>query len=302
VNIGFVGIGNMGWPMAGRLRHAGHNVSVADSNLQLTDRFREEFGGEPTLSLKMLGAVSEVVITMLPTSASVKRVLFDDNGVVAGLRPGSLVLEMGSGEPGRTREFSKEVRRRGSSLVDAPVSGGVERAKRGELSIMAGGAVEDIERARPILDALGNSLTIMGDVGSAHAMKALNNLASAASLLISIEALLIGRKQGLDPELMVDVLNASTGMSNSSQKKLRQFVLSRKFNSGFGLDLMAKDLSIALGMASESRIPAPFAERCREIWSAASGEEAGRDHTEIARYSERLAGIVLSGQRRQRNS
>jgi 3-hydroxyisobutyrate dehydrogenase len=293
VDIGFVGIGNMGWPMASLLHRAGHDVRVADSNRQLTDRFVQEFGGEPTPSLKMLASVSEIVITMLPTSAVVRRVLFGDEGLMAGLQPGSLVLEMGSGEPGRTREFSEEVRRLGSSLIDAPVSGGVERAKRGELSIMVGGANGDIERARPILDVLGNSLTVMGDVGSAHAMKALNNLVSASSLLISIEALLIGQTQGLDPELMVDVLNASTGMSNSSQKKLKQYVLSRKFDSGFGLDLMAKDLSIALGMASESRMTVPFAERCREIWSGASSEKAGRDHTEIARYSERVAGIVL---------
>jgi 3-hydroxyisobutyrate dehydrogenase len=125
-------------------------------------------------------------------------------------------------------------------------------------------------------------------------MKALNNLVSAGGFLIGIEALLIGKKFGLDPELMVDVLNASTGMNNSTQKKFRQFVLSRSFNSGFGLDLMVKDLSVATAMGRDGGTPAPFAALCREIWAAAAEMLGpGQDHTALARLPETLAGVTL---------
>jgi 3-hydroxyisobutyrate dehydrogenase len=160
---------------------------------------------------------------------------------------------------------------------------------------VAGGDDAVIERARPALDAMGSSLLRTGGVGTAHAMKALNNLASAGSFLIGIEALLIGQRFGLDPGVMVDVLNASTGMSNSSQKKFRQFVLSRRFDSGFGLDLMVKDLGIALGVARDTGTAAPFAGLCRELSVAAQALLGpGADHTEFAKLSERLAGSALA--------
>jgi 3-hydroxyisobutyrate dehydrogenase len=125
-------------------------------------------------------------------------------------------------------------------------------------------------------------------------MKALNNLVSAGGFLIATEALLIGQRFGLDPALMVDVLNASTGMNNSTQKKLKQFVLSRSFDSGFGLDLMAKDLSIALEVARDTATPSPFAALCHEMWaSAAALLGPGQDHTAIAQLSEKLTGTVL---------
>jgi 3-hydroxyisobutyrate dehydrogenase len=138
---------------------------------------------------------------------------------------------------------------------------------------------------------MGTTITRTGGVGSAHAMKALNNLVSAGGFLIGIEALLIGQRFGLDPALMVDVLNASTGMNNSTQKKFRQFVLSRRFDSGFGLDLMVKDLSIALGVAEDTATAAPFSRLCRELWASASAVLGpGQDHTDLARFSETLAG------------
>jgi len=182
----------------------------------------------------------------------------------------------------------------GSHMIDAPVSGGVPRAKTGELAIMVGGDAGVIERVTPVLKAMGTSITRVGDVGSAHAMKALNNLVSAGGFLIGIEALLIGSKFGIDEAVMVDILNASTGMNNSTQKKFKQFVLSRAFNAGFGLDLMAKDLTIALDLAKETATPVPFAALCREMWAAASvmlGK--GQDHTAVAKLSEKLANLEL---------
>jgi 3-hydroxyisobutyrate dehydrogenase len=153
-----------------------------------------------------------------------------------------------------------------------------------------------LDRVDPVLKAMGTTVHRCGEIGAGQAMKALNNLVSAGGFLIGIEALLIGQKFGLDPSLMVDVLNASTGMNNSTQKKFRQFVLSRRFDSGFGLDLMVKDLSIALEVGRDAGTPTPFAALCRELWSSASTVLGpGQDHTAVAQLSERLAGAALGG-------
>jgi 3-hydroxyisobutyrate dehydrogenase len=142
---------------------------------------------------------------------------------------------------------------------------------------------------------MGTTITRCGDVGAGQAMKALNNLVSAAGFLVSVEALLIGSRFGLDPAVMVDVLNASTGMNNSTQKKLRQFVLSRGFDSGFGLDLMVKDLSNALQVGRETGTPTPLAAQTRELWAAAASLLGpGQDHTAAARFAEALAASELS--------
>ena len=160
---------------------------------------------------------------------------------------------------------------------------------------MVGGSEAAIERARPVLAAMGTTITRCGEVGAGQAMKALNNLVSAGGFLIGIEALLIGQKFGLDPGLMTDVINASTGMNNSTQKKFRQFVLSRGFDSGFSLELMVKDLSIALELGREGAVPAPFAAQCRELWAAAAAMLGpGQDHTALAKLPEALAGMELT--------
>ncbi len=290
--VGFVGIGNMGWPMAARLVAAGFAVQVADGRPAQADAFVRQAGGAAADSLRALAEASEVIITMLPTSAAVGAVLDE---VLPHLRPGALVLDMTSGEPAATRRLVARVAEAGGAMVAAPVSGGVSRARTGPLGLLAGGDDAAIERARPALEAMGSSLLRTGAVGTAHAMKALNNLASAGSFLIGIEALLIGQRFGLDPGVMVDVLNQSTGMSNSSQKKFRQFVLSRRFDSGFGLDLMVKDLGIALGVARDAGTAAPFAALCRELSAAAQSLLGpGADHTEFAKLSERLAGSELT--------
>ena len=215
--------------------------------------------------------------------------------MLAGLKKGTVIIEMSSGVPTITRTLAAQVQAAGGHLVDAPVSGGVPRAKTGELAIMFGGSAALLEQVRPVLSCMGNAITATGDVGSAHAMKALNNLVSAGGFLIGVEALIIGKRFGLDPAAMVDVLNASTGMNNSTQKKFKQFVLSGKYNAGFGLDLMVKDLSIALGIAKDTNTPTPFSSLCRELWaSSAAMLGPGQDHTAVAKLSEALAGTKLS--------
>ena len=189
-----------------------------------------------------------------------------------------------------TVSLAERLARKGVVLFDAPVSGGVPRAVTGKLTIMAGGDGKDIDAAMPVLQAMG-SVIKTGGVGTGHAMKALNNLVSSAGFLIGIEALLIGSRFGIEPETMVDILNVSTGMNNSTQKKFKQYVLSRKFDSGFALGLMVKDLTIALGIARDQEVNAPFAGLCRDLWAGAGamlGPQA--DHTAVALLSEKLAG------------
>jgi len=163
--------------------------------------------------------------------------------------------------PSVTQELAERVLALGGHMIDAPVSGGVPRAKTGQLAIMVGGDAATIDRAMPVLSAMGSSVLRTGAVGSGQAMKALNNLVSTGGFLIGIEALLIGQRFGLDPAVMVDVLNAATGMNNSTQKKFKQFVLSRSFDAGFTLGLLAKDLSIALQVGRETATPAPLSAR-----------------------------------------
>lgn len=294
-NIGFVGIGNMGWPMAACLADAGYSLVVADARRATADNFVQQVGGRVADSLTALSASSDVIITMLPTSGNVSAVMAEGvDNLLAGLRPGTVVIDMTSGQPAITRKLAERVAAAGGTLIDAPVSGGVSRAKTGQLAIMVGADAAVLERVRPVLAAMGTSILPCGGVGAGQAMKALNNLVSAGGYLIGIEALLIGQRAGLDPGVMVDVLNASTGMNNSTQKKFRQFVLSRGFDSGFSLDLMVKDLSIALEIGRDGATPTPFAAMCREMWAAALASLGpGQDHTAAAKLSERLVGTEL---------
>lgn len=292
--IGFVGLGAMGWPMAACLVRAGFVVIGHDARNGVGARFAAEMGAVAAESINDIGARADVVITMLPNSSIVNDVLFGEGALAARLRPGVMVIEMSSGVPSATRDIGERLMQRGIKMIDAPVSGGVKRAKSADLAIMAGGAEADIASVVPILNAMGRSVMRTGELGSGQAMKALNNLVSAAGFLVGVEAMLIGKKAGLDPAVMVDVLNASSGRNNSTDAKFKQFVLSRSFDSGFSLDLMVKDLGIALDVAHEGRAAAPFSALCRELWGAAATQlGVGQDHTAVARFSEQLAGIRL---------
>lgn len=290
--VGFIGVGAMGKPMAARLAAAGCTLTILDADSARATTVAGELGAEVATDGATLARRSELIITMLPTSAAVAEVL--EGSILAGLRPGTIVLEMSSGVPSETQRLASLVAGRGGVLLDAPVSGGVPRAVTGELAIMVGGDADAIARAEPVLCSVGRTVMRTGPVGSAHAMKALNNMVSAGGFLLGVEALLIGQRFGLDPAAMVDVLNASTGMTNSSQKKFKQYVLSRSFDAGFGLDLMVKDLGIAMRVARETGTPAPLSALVRELWAAAQAMLGpGQDHTAAAKLPERLAGTEL---------
>jgi 3-hydroxyisobutyrate dehydrogenase len=289
--IGVVGLGTMGRPMAENLLKGGFALAVAD----VDPRRIAGLGVKALLpaSLAALGEMSEIVITMLPDGKIVRKALLGDDGsndgVLDGLRPGSLVIDMSSSAPVGTRELGAELAARGIALVDAPVSGGVKRAIDGTLAIMVGGAASDIERARPLLAAMGRDIFPTGPLGSGHAMKALNNYVSAAGLAAAAEAVLVGQRFGLDPTTMVDILNASTGRNNATENKFKQFIVPKRYAAGFTMGLMAKDLRTALETAEATTTPTPLAAACIKLWNDAEAKLGGAaDHTEIARYLETL--------------
>ena len=295
--VGFIGLGQMGRPMAANLAKAGFTVKPFDSAESARAAFTAESGIACVASAAEACRDVAAVITMLPDGKVVREVLCGSaNGAteaaaLAAAAPGTIVVDMSSSSPIDTLSLAESLRKARVALADAPVSGGVKRAVDGSLAIMAGGEDTVVGRIRPLLQAMGKSIFATGKLGSGHAMKALNNYVSAAGLVAASEAILVGQRFGLDPEVVVDVLNASTGRNNSTEVKMKQQVISGAFGSGFAMSLMAKDLHTAADIARHLGVAAPLSEVCEAMWAQADQAlGAGADHTEIYRYLERLHG------------
>jgi 3-hydroxyisobutyrate dehydrogenase len=282
--VAFLGLGKMGLPMARRLHEAGAPVIGFDPVEAARGAFAQ-VGGAAASTAAEAAEAADVLITMLPDGKAVRAALLGGEPLVSRLANEATVVDMSSSSPVGTRELAGELAARGIHLIDAPVSGGVKRALDGSLAIMAGGAAEVIARVRPLLEAMGKSIFETGMVGSGHAMKALNNYVSAAGLTAACEALQIGEKFGLDPLLMTDILNVSTGRNNSTEVKLKPFVIPKNYASGFSLGLMAKDLRTADDLARHLGVAAPFSAEVAALWDAALaalGPQA--DHTAIDEF------------------
>lgn len=294
-SVGFIGLGAMGWPMAAHLAKAGVLGRVYDARREACENFSKEFNIQIATSAKDCAEGMQTIITIVPTSTIVKEVLCGAQGVMQASQKPSLVIEMTSGEPVATRSIADELSNAGISMIDAPVSGGVTRAKSAELAIMIGGEAKDIAAAKPLLELMGKTLTHVGPVGAGQALKALNNLASAAGLLVAAEAISVAKRFGLNADLVVDVLNNSSGMNNSTKTKFKPFILSGTYGSGFGLDLMVKDIGIALDMAESFGAEVPFSQACLAQWKRAQSElGSGKDHTAIAGLAASRVGVNLS--------
>jgi 3-hydroxyisobutyrate dehydrogenase len=284
MRVGFIGIGNMGWPMAANIAKAGHDLTVFDLDQERSARFTSEHKARAAAGLAEI-AQNEITVTMLPTGQIVRQVLLEqENGAFAkNLRPGALVIDMSSSEPVGTRELGKALERTGAVLIDAPVSGAVPRAKTGTLAIMIGGNDKAaIERAKPLLLAMGKQLFETGPLGTGHAMKALNNYIAAAGYTAVAEALLIGERFGLNQEAMVDILNASTGRNFTTEIMLKEHVLSGKFSTGFAVGLMAKDVRIAADLGEAVKLDAPLSRLIRERWAIARDRLGATSDTSAA--------------------
>jgi len=285
--VAFVGLGTMGTPMATRIARAGFPLTVFDLRREAADALAATLDCRRAASLADAGEGADLVITMLPTSREVEAVLFGGEGgagLLSQMTPGSVVIDMSSSDPLRTRALATRIADAGVTLVDAPVSGAVRRARDGSLAIMFGGSAEDLERCRPVLSCMGSAVFHVGATGAGHAMKALNNYVSAAGLVATVEALHAGERFGIDPHVMTQVLNASTGRNNTTEHKVESFMLSGSFASGFFLRLMSKDVRTAISLAHELGVPARLGEVCAGIWGeAAERSPANADHTEMYR-------------------
>ena len=289
----FVGLGRMGAPMA--RRHAARFDTVLfDADPAVAAGLAEELGCEALPTSAEIPDEVDTVILMLPDSRVVEAVLVTD-GLLARLPAGSLVIDMGSSEPASTQRLAADARARGLGYVDAPVSGGVAKAVTGELSIMVGGDPADVQRARPHLEPLGGAVLVVGAAGAGHAAKALNNLLSATNLAAAAEVLTVAGGFGIDPGVMVEVLNASTGRSQATEVKYPKHVLTGSYDSGFAMDLMIKDLGIArsLAAAQEARTPVTDAAYAAAVRAREALGGAGLDHTELARHYESINGVPL---------
>lgn len=280
MRIGFIGLGAMGLPMAGHLAAAGHRVRGHDLRRAAVEAFADA-GGEGARDAAEAIDGAELVITILPTSAEVRAALLD------GPRPwraGMTVIDMTSGEPAATQAIGRELAGRGVAMIDAPVSGGVKGAKAKSLTIMIGGDEAMAARCAPVLSVLGQQLHHCGGLGAGQAVKALNNFVSAAGLIAAGEALTIAQRLGIASERLVDILNVSSGRNNTTENKLKPFVLSGTHDDGFALRLMAKDVAIAAGLAERTATRGGVAAETARLWAeAAEALSASANHTEIIR-------------------
>lgn len=275
-----VGLGNMGWPVASQLHKTEDLLYVADLNQNLVSKFIAEHEGSEPVSDRW-HEVSRV-ITVLPNSAIVKSFV---QGIIGKLPQGALIIDTSSSDPFETRKLKQTVESHGIRLVDAPVSGGVANAEKGTLAVMLGGSPDDVREAELVLEPVAKKFVHVGETGAGHAAKALNNMVSAGALSLTVEALKIAQKFGIEPEAMLDVLNNSSGRTNTSENKVMQFMLSGTFAAGFSQHLMTKDLKTAVSIAKNLNENLQVGSVVEEQWSAIAETVDGEaDHTEMYRF------------------
>ena len=294
-NVGFVGLGVMGFPMAGHLLAAGYPLSVHDIDPAVLQRVRNELPAAHVAATPgAVAAASDIVVTMLPNGREVEAVAFGPDGLSTGFRPGTLLLDTSSSEPWITRKTASRLGDLGVDMVDAPVSGAEAGARNAELVFMVGGDTAAVARVQPLFAVLGKSQFHLGPIGSGHAMKSINNLITAITFLATAEGLVIGSRYGLDPAVAVDVLNVSTGMSWISRTHIAQRILTRRFDDPFKLDLMVKDIDIALQMATDAGLDMRLARANQALWHEAQQNiPEGSSVSELVRAVEALSGIEL---------
>jgi 3-hydroxyisobutyrate dehydrogenase-like beta-hydroxyacid dehydrogenase len=294
--IAVVGLGQMGGRIAKRLLQRGHRIGVFDADCDRAGAFAA-LGATPYDTLHGLAAAHDVVLSVLPNADIVKQVVLGEGGLASGMEKGGLLIDMTSSVPAVTREIAAILAQRSILMLDAPVSGGVQKAEQGALTIMVGGDAPTFEDARTLLQDVGTQIFHVGPIGAGHTAKAVNNLITATTLGITSEAMALGVKMGVNAQALLDVINAGSGRSAASETKFPQQILSRKFAPGFSIALMCKDIGIALAMAREVDSPVQISAAVHELWKR--GVEQGRgdmDHSAIALIVEEMAGVQISAE------
>ena len=276
--------------MCRHLLRRGHELLIYDADPEALARLGQT-PAQPATSAEALAREADVVLLSLPNSDVVEEVVFGENGLRGGLSSGKTLIDTSSSRPSSTRAISKELAAQGVDMLDAPVSGGVLRAREGELSVMVGGERAVYEERRGILESFGGEIFYVGGHGTGHLVKALNNLLSATTLASAAEAALLAKRAGVAPDVFVEVINASNGRSYSTEVKFPRYILERTFDDGFALALMSKDLKIALEAATEMEFPTPIGSALAQIWELALAHGYGsQNHTAIYAFLEDLLG------------
>ena len=294
MNVAFLGLGAIGRPMAGHLARPPFVLTVWNRTAERAARCAAETGARQATTPADAARDAAVVVTCLPTSRDVESLLDGPDGLLAGLAPGTLLVDCTSGDPATSRRIAARLAERGVAFVDAPVSGGVAGAEAGALTVMAGGDAATLDRARPVLEAFARRVVHCGDVGAGDAVKAVNNALLAVHLWSAGEGLAALARAGVDPAVALEVVNASSGRSNASENLVPQRVLTGAFPRTFRLALLDKDVGIAADFAREQRVPSPLLQLTAELFRLAHaehGEEA--DHVEAVRTIERWAGVEI---------
>jgi len=293
--IAFVGLGNMGMPMAARLAAAGFALALYDKRPEAARAFADAHGGRVAATAADAAHGADAAITMLPNDAIVREVVLGEEGLAAGLSAGAIVIDMSTSDPRASVKIGQALAARGLHYVDAPVMGGVVFARDGSLDVMVGGNDADVEGCMPIFAAIGWQVFRCGAFGAGHALKALANYVNAGALVNLIEALAIGRKFGLDSKVMADAMqHMCTGRQHPLDKKVIPQVLTRKFSTGMALGLIAKDVGIAADFGRSIGAMTPLADCLSQIWRQGEREIGGAaDQTEIAKLWEKANGVTL---------
>lgn len=291
-HLGFIGVGQMGGPMAGRLLDAGYTLTIFDARGSATEALAAR-GARVVATPAAVASECETVLLSLPTPAIVKEVVTGNNGVVHGSRA-KVVVDLSTTGARVEQEVAAALEAKGMELVDSPVSGGVAGATKGTLAVMTAGNPATLERLRPVLDIFGKVFILGDKPGMGQTMKLANNLLSATAMAITSEAMVMGVKAGLDPRVMLDVINAGTGRNSASQDKFPRAVVPRLFNFGFTNGLMYKDVKLCLEEAGAMNVPMFVASAVGQSWYLACQELGPNDDfTGIVKYLEKWAGVEV---------
>jgi 2-hydroxy-3-oxopropionate reductase len=290
--IGFIGVGIMGKPMALNLIKAGYPLKVFDvDSVRMAEVVKA--GAEEGTSCKDVAETSEIVITMLPDSPDVKNAVLGKNGVLEGVKSGSVLIDMSSIAPLVSKEIAQKLGEKNVSMLDAPVSGGEPKAIDGTLAIMVGGPKDVFERVKDILAIMGGSVTHVGEVGSGNTTKLANQIIVALNIAAVSEAMVLATKAGVDPEKVFQAIRGGLAGSTVLDAKM-PLILSGNFKPGFRIELHIKDIKNALETAHELGVPIPLSSQIMEIMQALKVDGKHKDdHGGIVQFYERLAKIEV---------
>jgi len=291
--VGFIGLGIMGRPMAKNLMEAGYDLVVHNRSPEKAEELAGE-GATAAGSPREVAEGCDVVITMLPDSPQVEVVLSGEGGVFEGVREGALIVDMSTISPVVTESLSARAKENGASLLDAPVSGGDVGAIEGTLSIMVGGSEEDFERAKPLFEVMGKTVTHVGPTGAGQVTKAANQIVVALTIEAVSEALVLGSKGGVSPEKILDVLGGGLAGNKVMEVKREKF-LSHNFDPGFRSELHHKDLGIALAAGREYGVALPVTAVVDQMLLTMRRKGwGGEDHSALLRIIEDQSGHEIS--------